>query len=176
MSVLPGLLIDNKVLSGTLLREVVNPATEAVVAKCSTGDTQHIDLAVQSSARAFDTWGRLEAGRERGLAMLRFADLIDKNKTRIVSTLIVDAGKPTYEAELEVTQTAAAFRFFSGIADKIHGQVLPHGESHLAFEDRVPMGVVGVISPWNFPIQLMAWRASRQAGFCFPVLLKSEFL
>jgi acyl-CoA reductase-like NAD-dependent aldehyde dehydrogenase len=181
MSVLPGILIDNKVLSGTLLREVVNPATEAVVAKCATGDIQHIDLAVQSSVRAFATWSLFESGRERGLVLLRFADLIDKHKARIVATLIVDAGKPTYEADLEVTQTAAAFRFFGGVADKIHGQVLPHGESHLAIEDRVPVGVVGVISPWNFPIQLMAWRASRQVAkfslvFCCSFLRSARWL
>ncbi len=161
MSLLPGVLIDNKAVAGPLVREVVNPATEAVVARCATGDVAQVDLAVQSSARAFETWSRFETGRERGLAMHAFADAIDANKKSIVATLITDAGKPTYEAELEVTQTAAAFRFFAGVADKQQGTVLPHGESHLAIEDRVPVGVVGVISPWNFPIQLMAWRASR---------------
>lgn len=94
---------------------------------------------------------------------------------QIVSTVVTDAGKPKFEAELEVTQTAAAFRFFGGLADKLHGSTLPHGESHLAIEERTPVGVVGVISPWNFPLQLMAWRtASALAVGCTIVWKPAE--
>lgn len=141
---LPGVLIDNKVFAGSLIREMQSPFTEEIFGRCATGDIVHADQAVDSAYRAFhQQWSRLDFAAERARCLLSFAEAIDQHAEKIIAAIVLDAGKPRFEAELETKQTAAAFRFFGGVADKLHGTVLPHGESHLAFIDRTPVGVVG---------------------------------
>lgn len=74
----PGVFIDNVFTHGTLKRECINPATGAVIASCSTGTVDNIDAAVASAKRAFRTWSTHGAARERGVAMAKFADLIEQ--------------------------------------------------------------------------------------------------
>lgn len=117
------------------------------------------DRAVASAARALHTWGSHDNAKARSAALLKLSALVEQHARALVDAIQLDVGKPGFEAELEVQQVAAAFRYFAGLADKIHGETIPHAGSHLAFYDRVPVGVVGIISPWNFSLQLFAWRA-----------------
>lgn len=138
---------------------MLNPATEEVLATCSTGGVEHIDLAVESAWKAFHgPWSTHDFGRERGQALLRFADLVEKNRASLVAAVMAGGGKPDFEADLEITQVAVAFRYFGQVADKIHGETIPVSSAYLAFTDLAPLGVVGCISPWNFSLQLWAWR------------------
>ena len=172
---LSGVFIDNKSSHGSNRRDCVCPFTGETFATCSTGSASDVDRAVASSQLALCRWGTPDAGRERVKALTLFANLVDENHDNLVQTIIKDVGKPQMEADLEISQVAAAFRYFGEIADKIHGESIPIDSSHLGFTTLVPVGVVGVISPWNFSLQLMAWRAcSALAAGCTIVWKPAE--
>jgi acyl-CoA reductase-like NAD-dependent aldehyde dehydrogenase len=161
------LLIDGKQVpaqSGKTY-EVINPATEAVIATVAEAGAADIDLAVKAARRAFDagTWRNL-TGAERARIMLRFADLVEANAEEIALTETMNNGMPLAFARGSVAAGARTTRWFAGATTRIGGQALGSslsqpGEFH-AYTRREPIGVVGLITPWNGPIGTFFFKIS----------------
>ena len=173
------LLIDGKwcdSLSGKTF-ETINPATEEVIAEVAEGDAADIDLAVKAARKAFDSgpWRKMDA-RDRGRLIGKLADLVEENLEELAQLESLDNGKPITEARTaDLPQVVDTFRYYSGWADKIHGQTIPVRGRYFTYTKREPVGVAGQIIPWNFPLMMVAWKwAPALATGCTIVLKPAE--
>jgi aldehyde dehydrogenase (NAD+)/phenylacetaldehyde dehydrogenase len=162
-------------LSGRTL-DSVDPATGAVLATIAAGDAADVDAAVVSARSAFeDSWGRLPPAA-RGRLLLGFADLIEEHAEELAVLETLDAGKPLTEAlYIDAAYTAETIRYYAGWATKLHGDVLPVspavGEAFV-YTRREPLGVVGAIVPWNFPMLITSWKIGPALAAGNTVVLK----
>jgi acyl-CoA reductase-like NAD-dependent aldehyde dehydrogenase len=141
---------------GTL--EVFNPHDGSVITEIAEGRAADIDAAVAAAKAAFPAWATTPAA-ERGRLLLRLADAIEANADELVRLESTDTGHPVRDARvLDIPRTAACFRYFGGIADKVQGDVIPAEPGFLNYVERVPLGVVGAIVPWNFPFMFTSWK------------------
>ncbi|CAA0806440.1 Aldehyde dehydrogenase family 2 member C4, partial [Striga hermonthica] len=157
--------------------ETVDPRTEEVIARIAEGDKGDVDLAVNAAREAFDNgpWPRLP-GRERRRLMLKFADLIDENVDELSGLEAMDAGKLyKFCKTVDIPAAADTIRYFAGAADKIHGSTLKMCREMHGYTLREPIGVVGVIIPWNFPSQMFSMKVGPAlAAGCTIVLKPAE--
>jgi aldehyde dehydrogenase (NAD+) len=140
--------------------ETVNPATEEVIARVAEGDAADIDLAVKAARKAFDSgpWRKLDA-RDRGRLINKLADLIEQNIDELAELETLDNGKPISESRNgDLPLVVDCLRYYAGWADKIHGQTVPIRGNYFCYTKREPVGVVGQIIPWNFPMLMVAWK------------------
>jgi aldehyde dehydrogenase (NAD+)/betaine-aldehyde dehydrogenase len=138
--------------------EVVNPADGSVLASVAEARAEDVDLAVAAAQRAFRGWAKTSAA-DRGLLLLRLADAIEENAADLARLESLDTGHPIRDTRLlDVPRTAAAFRYFGGIADKYQGSVVPVEQGFLNYVLREPVGVAGSIVPWNFPLMFTSWK------------------
>lgn len=140
--------------------ETINPATGKLLARVSECDQTDVDRAVASARRAFDggAWSR-RAPRERKKILLNFADLIEKNRVELALTETLDCGKPISDAmNVDVPDTAETLRWHAEAIDKIYDQVAPTSSDIVSMIVREPIGVVGAVLPWNFPIFTAMWK------------------
>jgi len=155
---------------GTL--PTLNPHDNSVITEVAMAGPADIDRAVAAAERAFPAWSRLAAA-DRGRVLLRLAELIEANKEDLARLESLDTGHPLRDSRaLDVPRTAACFRYFGGMADKLQGDVIPVESGFLNYVDRAPLGVVGQIVPWNFPLMFTSWKMgpALAAGNC--VVLK----
>ena len=151
-----------------------NPATGEVLARVAEGDKEDIDLAVKAARAAFENgpWRKMSAS-QRGRLIWKIADLIDANKEELAELEMLDNGKPLKVARAaDVPLAADLFRYMAGWATKIEGNTIPIAGKFFAYTLREPVGVVGQIIPWNFPLLMAAWKLgpALAAGCC--VVLK----
>ena len=140
--------------------DTLNPATEEVIAQVAEGDAADIDKAVKAAREAFESgpWSRMDA-RERGRLMYRLADLIEEETDELAALESLDNGKPIRDARAaDLPLTIDCLRYYAGYADKIHGQTIPIRGEYFTYTRREPVGVVGQIIPWNFPMLMTAWK------------------
>lgn len=138
----------------------VNPATEEVIAEVAEGDQPDIDLAVQAARRAFESgpWSKMDA-RDRGRVMHRLADLIEEEIDELAALESLDNGKPIKDARsADLPLVIDCLRYYAGFADKIHGSTIPVRGNYFTYTRKEPVGVVGQIIPWNFPMLMTAWK------------------
>ncbi|TDD96324.1 aldehyde dehydrogenase family protein [Actinomadura rubrisoli] len=160
---------------------VESPTDGTVIAKPHSADAGDVDRAVAAARRAFDLgpWPALP-GAERGRLLHRLADLIEENATRFAELESLDVGKPYRDAlAVDVDLAVQTFRHFAGWADKLHGSTIPvpdhMGRPRFSFTERVPVGVVGAITPWNAPTMITSWKlAPALAAGCTVVLKPAE--
>lgn len=157
-----GLFINNEfVLSspGRMI-EIVDWSDETVIASGQAASADDIDRAVRAARAAFeaDKWQGI-SNTERGILLLKLADLIDDDCKLLASIEAVVNGKP-YEVALndDLSETVATFRYYAGWADKIHGSTIPTTPTKLACTIKQPVGVCGQIIPWNFPVMMAGWK------------------
>lgn len=131
--------------------DVVDPSTGQVISKCARGDAADIDAAVQSAYAGFLVWSALQP-LERARKLARLAALLVENADALARTESLETGKPLKVARGDVLTCARYFEFFSGVADKLPGEVLPASNEHFMYSVREPFGVTGHIIPWNGPI------------------------
>jgi acyl-CoA reductase-like NAD-dependent aldehyde dehydrogenase len=138
---------------------VVNPATEEELAPVAEGDAADIDRAVQAARTAFESgpWHSMSA-RQRGSLLYRFGELVWGRRDELARLETLNNGKPVFESVIDVRLTADTLRYYGGWADKIHGETIPVDGNFLNFTLREPLGVIGAIVPWNFPMSLAAWK------------------
>ncbi|MFH5821160.1 aldehyde dehydrogenase family protein [Georgenia sp. AZ-5] len=139
---------------------LVSPRDGAVLVEAPMAGTADLDAAVAAARRAFDDgpWPRL-APRERKRVLLRWADLIEDHRDELAVMISAEMGKPVSEAwGIELRAVLATYRWYAELADKEAGEVPVTGEDDLAIVTREPVGVVGVVTPWNFPLTLAAWK------------------
>ncbi len=177
----PRFLIDGKLVkaqAGATI-DVLNPATARIVAKVPEARAEDIDLAVKAARRAFDQgpWSRLTAA-ERGKLVYKLGEIIERHAEEFAQLETLDNGKPISEsraADLPIAYNT--FYYMAGWATKIAGATLSPsvpGEVH-AYTLREPIGVVGQIIPWNFPLMMAAWKlAPALAAGCTVVLKAAE--
>nr|XP_043610154.1 aldehyde dehydrogenase family 2 member C4-like [Erigeron canadensis] len=157
--------------------ETVDPRTEETIAKVAEGDKEDIDLAVKAARKAFDhgSWPRLP-GCERGKIMNKFADLIEENLEELATLEALDAGKVySFEIAVDIPGIAKEVRYFAGAADKIHGRSLKLSSVFQGYTLLEPIGVVGLIIPWNFPSAMFTLKcAPALAAGCTMVVKPAE--
>jgi len=157
-----------------------NPATGEVLARVAEGDREDIHRAVTAARAAFETgrWSQLTAS-ERGRLIWKLADLLEENLEEFAELESLDNGKPLKIARVaDVPLAVDLFRYFAGWATKIEGNTIPisvpyaPGAKFLAYTLREPVGVVGQIIPWNFPLLMAAWKLGPALATGNTVVLK----
>jgi len=154
--------------------DTLNPATEEVITSIAEGDSADIDLAVTAARKAFEDgpWGKTDA-RERGKILLRVMDLIEKNKDELALLETLDNGKPISETtNADLPLVIDCLLYYAGWADKIHGETIPVRGEFFNYTLREPVGVVGQIIPWNFPLLMAAWKIAPAIACGNTVVLK----
>ncbi|MDE2619259.1 MAG: aldehyde dehydrogenase family protein [Sphingomonadales bacterium] len=143
------MLIDGRMVAGADRLEVINPATGAVFAQCARADAAQLDAAVAAASRAQRGWAALDPV-QRGNCLRRLADALEQAGPGLARLLTCEQGKPLATATREVAGAVHALRFYAGLDLPL--QTLHDTPERLVLEQRVPLGVVAAITPWNFPL------------------------
>ena len=144
------------VLNHAMTLTVVNPATEAPIAELEQAGVEETDLAVARARSAFPAW-RAVAPADRARLLRRLASLIEEQHEALSQLESANAGKPISGARGEIGMVAQVFHFYAGAVDKHYGETIPvAGGIDVTF--REPLGVVGLITPWNFPLNIASWK------------------
>eukprot|EP00250_Pteridium_aquilinum_P019681 c24530_g1_i1 orf=544-2193(-) len=171
------LLIDGKFVDAASGKTfpTIDPRTEEAIAHVAEGDVEDVNRAVKAARKAFDKgpWPRMTA-YERSKILLRFADLIEKHNDELSTLESLDSGKPYQQSCLiEVPMMARLFRYYAGWCDKIHGLTVPADGAHSVQTLHEPIGVVGQIIPWNFPLLMFTWKVGPALACGNTIVLKT---
>lgn len=169
------LLINNawRPSSSGKTMDVVNPATEEVVAAVAAAESADVDVAVEAARAALNgPWGTMSA-RERGRLVSRLADRLMERVDEVARLETLHNGKPLNESRhIEVPAAAECLEYYAGWADKVMGETIPVKGNHLTYTLREPIGVVAAIVPWNFPLLLASWKVAPALACGNTVILK----
>lgn len=152
---------------------VVNPATGETLAEVANCDAADVELAVRNAREAYNRgdWSRLAPGK-RKQAMLRLAELMETHKHELALLDTLDMGKPIMSSLGDMAGAIGCIRYNAETIDKVYGEVAPTGEESLGLVLREPLGVVGSIVPWNFPMMMTAWKIGPALAAGNSVILK----
>jgi len=140
--------------------DTINPATGAVLARVAACGAEDVDFAVQKARDAFEDgrWSRLHPA-ERKEVLIRLAKLMTRNARELAVMESLDSGKTIHDCEtVDVPETLHCLKWHAEAIDKIYDQVSPPSDDHIAMILREPVGVVGLVLPWNFPLLMLAWK------------------
>jgi aldehyde dehydrogenase (NAD+) len=152
--------------------DVIDPHDGSVLAKVALAGAADVDRAVAAAAGAYESWKGTPAA-ERGRLLLRLADLVEEHGAELALLETRNTGHPIRDSRtLDVPRTAATLRYFGGMADKHHGRVVPVEPGFLNNVVREPVGVVGQIVPWNFPLMFTSWKLGPALAAGNTVVLK----
>jgi acyl-CoA reductase-like NAD-dependent aldehyde dehydrogenase len=156
---------------GTL--EVVNPATEEILTTVQAADAEDVSAAIEAARRCFesDGWRTLSA-RKRGAMLHRAGEILRDRRQEFAELETRQNGKPLFESKIDVASTVETLQYYAGWTDKVGGDVLPVANGDFVFTDREPIGVVGAIVPWNFPLNLASWKVAPALAAGCTVVLK----
>jgi acyl-CoA reductase-like NAD-dependent aldehyde dehydrogenase len=149
------LLINGRLEDGDSVMDVINPATEEVLASCPRASKSQLDKAVAAAKAAFPKWSATSIG-ERKRVLGAIADIIEKNGSELARLLTQEQGKPLADATGEVFGAAAFFRYFMSL--DLPNKVIEDSAGRKVEMRRKPLGVIGAIVPWNFPLILMGFK------------------
>eukprot|EP00210_Caulerpa_lentillifera_P009159 g8732.t1 len=174
----PKLFIDGQFVDAASGKTfpVVDPRTEETIIQIAEGDAEDVNRAVSVARKAFDEgpWPKM-SGRARGKVMFKFADLLEKNVEELAQLETLNCGKPLLTSRsIDIPYSTSLIRYFAGYihyctlqstsivlcswADKIHGKTIPIDGNYLSYTLREPKGVIGQITPWNFPLVMMCLK------------------
>jgi gamma-glutamyl-gamma-aminobutyraldehyde dehydrogenase len=142
------------------LMETINPATGSVLTNVTACDEDDVNFAVEVSRRAFNSgeWA-CKHPSERKAVLLKLAQLIEKNQTELAVLESLESGKPISECELtDLPETIVTIQWHAEAIDKIYDQISPANADAVGLITREPLGVVGCVLPWNFPLMMLAWK------------------
>jgi aldehyde dehydrogenase (NAD+) len=156
------LLIDGQWVDGSKSFDTINPATGEVLTQVVEASMSDVDRAVDAARRGFDTkggpWRKMPAS-ERGRLIWRLADLIEQHIDELAELETLDNGKPIFESrQVDMPMVIDVLRYYAGWATKIHGETVNTFDTAFTYTLREPVGVVGLIIPWNFPLLLASWK------------------
>lgn len=155
---------------------VNDPHDGSLIAHVAEARAADVDLAVSAAAKAYEDW-RHRPAADRGRLLLRLADAIEEHAEELALLETRDTGHPIRDSRgLDVPRTAATFRYFGGMADKVQGSVVPVERGFLDYVVREPVGVVGQIVPWNFPLMFTSWKTGPALAAGNTVVLKPSEL
>jgi aldehyde dehydrogenase (NAD+) len=157
------LLINNKWVDAASGKTfpAINPATGEVITQVAEADAADVDKAVSAARAAFETgaWRKKLTASQRGNLMYKLADLIEKHADELAQLEALDNGKPYHVARAaDLPLTIACYRYYAGWADKVQGKTIPVNGRYFCYTKHEPVGVVGQIIPWNFPLLMQAWK------------------
>jgi aldehyde dehydrogenase (NAD+) len=170
------LLIDGLWIDASKTFDTINPATGEVLTQITEASAADVDRAVDAARRAFEDrngpWRKLSAS-ERGRLIWKLADLVEKNIDELAELETLDNGKPIFESRyVDMPMVVDVFRYYAGLATKIHGETVNTFETAFTYTLREPIGVVGLIVPWNFPLLLASWKLGPALACGNTVILK----
>ncbi|WP_353631705.1 aldehyde dehydrogenase family protein [Pseudomonas canadensis] len=177
-AVLNGVYINGAWHAGQASLEVINPATEAVLAHVSIGDASTVTQAVDAASAAFIDWSK-STGRDRAALLRKIAQGVSEQREQLMHLQSSNNGKPLFEAAIDVDDVIATFDYYASVAEAMDASqdspvALPSADFSARLR-REPCGVVGLIVPWNFPMVTTAWKlAPALAAGCCVVLKPSE--
>jgi aldehyde dehydrogenase (NAD+) len=156
--------------------DTINPATGEVLTQVATATVADVDQAVGAARRTFDDhagpWRKMSAS-ERGRLLWKLADLIEQNIDEISELETLDNGKPIFESRyVDLPMVVDVFRYYAGWATKIHGETVNTFDHAFTYTMREPVGVVGAIVAWNFPLLLTSWKLAPALSTGCTVILK----
>ncbi|KAL7297141.1 hypothetical protein TKK_0009560 [Trichogramma kaykai] len=155
----------------------INPSTEKLIAEVAESDKADVDNAVKAARKAFErgsAWRSLDAS-ERGRLLYKLAELIEENVNEIASLESLDNGKPFDNSYVQTLDAVKFVRYYAGAADKIHGKTIPTDGKEFVLTRKEPLGVVGIIIPWNYPVVLLSFKlAMGLAAGCTLVIKPAE--
>ncbi|XP_047498681.1 aldehyde dehydrogenase X, mitochondrial-like isoform X1 [Penaeus chinensis] len=156
---------------------VVNPSTEETICQIAQGEEADVDVAVKAARAAFKRtapWRTMDAS-QRGVLMHKLCDLLERDMNYLASLDTLDNGKPFTEAMCDLEYSVKTIRYYAGWCDKIHGDTVPCDGEFLCMTRKEPVGVVGQIIPWNYPVMMIAWKwGPALAAGCTIVLKPAE--
>src|SRR5262245_57253246 len=138
----------------------VNPADGSVLTRIAKAGAEDVDLAVRAARRAFEEgqWPKMSA-TERGRLLYKLGDLLLARLDEVAQLETLDVGKPITESKkIEIPMVAEILQYYAGWANKVGGQTLPPRGNFFTYTVREPVGVIGAIVPWNFPLLLASWK------------------
>ncbi len=150
-----------------------HPATGELIAEIAAADRRDVDKAVSAARGAFEDpkWRQMDAA-DRGVLLWRIADALEARRDELVRIEVVDNGKPLREAQIDLREAIDAFRYYAGWTTKLQGDTIPVRGNVLNYTLREPVGVVGAIIPWNFPLLMAAWKVAPALACGNTVVLK----
>lgn len=154
--------------------DTINPSTGEVLAQVAEAGRDDVDRAVAAARRTFDEgkWSGMDA-RKRGRLLYQIADALEAHADELARLETMDNGKPVREARaFDIEGSIECFRYYAGWADKIDGDVIPVPGPFLNYTRREPIGVCGQIIPWNYPLQMAAWKVAPALACGNTVVLK----
>jgi aldehyde dehydrogenase (NAD+) len=157
------LLINNRWVDSESRKTfpTINPATGEEICQVAEADAADVEKAVRAARAAFQQgapWRKMAAS-QRGVLLNRLADLIEKHADELAQLESLDNGKPVAVARAaDLPLTIACFRYYAGWADKVQGKTIPIAGDYFCYTRLEPVGVVGQIIPWNFPLLMLAWK------------------
>ena len=149
------LLINGEMVAGTSTMPVLNPATEEVLTDCPRSSEEQLNQAVQAAKNAFSSWSQTQI-QERKEIVLKIADIVEANAQELAQILTEEQGKPIGDATGEVYGMAAFCRYFASLDLPV--KLIEDSDGRKVEAHRTPLGVVGAIVPWNFPLILLAFK------------------
>ena len=156
-----GKFVDSE--SGNVM-DTIDPSNEQVICQVPKSTAKDVDYAVRAAEEAFfhGEWSRMSA-RERGRLLFKLADIMEENKEELATIESIDSGAVyTLALKTHVGMSIQVWRYFAGWCDKIQGETIPISDArpnyNLCFTRREPIGVVGLITPWNYPLMMLSWK------------------
>ncbi|WP_225229108.1 aldehyde dehydrogenase family protein [Paenibacillus gallinarum] len=150
-----GMLINGEYIQTKKTIPVINPSNEEVIAEVPDASREDLDRAVAAAREAFPAWSNRPT-EERAELLMKLADVVEKNKEELTELLMNENGKPLQASQAEMED---AIRWYRAIASqRLDEEILEDSEEHKVVLQYVPLGVVGAIVPWNFPMNLAAWK------------------
>lgn len=154
--------------------ETLNPATEEVIVRVAEGGESDMDRAAKAARKAFEAgpWPKMKSS-EREKILRRIADLIRSHKEDLATLETLDSGKPIQNSRsIDIPAAAEAFGYYAGWADKLTGETIPADPEYFSYTLREPLGVIGAITPWNFPLCIAAQKVAPALAAGNTVILK----
>jgi len=155
--------------------EVVNPASAKAMATVAEGGVEDANRAVAAALRAYETWGALSPVT-RGRRMHRFATLVEEHAEELALLECRNVGMPISDARGQLGMIVDVIRYYAGAVDKFFGHTIPVERDGIALTFREPIGVVGLITPWNFPLNIANWKIAPALAAGNTVVLKPASL
>jgi acyl-CoA reductase-like NAD-dependent aldehyde dehydrogenase len=172
-----GLLIGGERIAAAEGRtfDVTNPATGGHLATVAEAGVEDVERAVASAGRAYETWGAMSPV-SRGRVMHRFANVVEEHAEELAMLECHNVGMPISDARGQLSMVVDVIRYYAGAVDKFFGHTIPVERAGVAMTFREPIGVVGLITPWNFPLNIANWKAAPALAAGNTVVLKPASL
>lgn len=169
-----GLFIGGKFVEAKSGKKITaqDPATKSDIVKVEEAGIDDTDDAISAAEKAHEDWSNIDPGI-RGRLLTKIADVLEENNELLATVETWNSGKPYQDSLVESLVAASTFRFYAGYTDKILGDVVETDKNHFNFVSREPIGVCGLVVPWNFPLVMAAWKIAPALACGNALVLKS---